>query len=330
MGQRDAAPAAESSTALSSAKRARSQSAEHHLARLEEDDVVVGASRRARRARAAPMKEYAPVRPCSGLGRLRGNRHPDRLQRPLRGEPGPVRQLLAVLRGHPRGRARQPRPRGGRSRGPTRLGADRRRHAVVGDREFLWSFVIVEMKPQPYPSFADLFYLLLYPLQIAGVVMLVWGRIGSRRGSLLLDGAIAACGAAAVGAVLLGPAIADLAAKDTLRTIVDASYPLFDVAVIGCVVGALAVVGLRRDILILFAAMATIAAADTIYLYREASTGYVEGTLLDSVWLIGASVIAFAAWRPVRATDGHEARHGIAAPAVAAFTAIVLLVVGFS
>ncbi len=191
--------------------------------------------------------------------------------------------------------------------------------------EFLWAFVIVEMKPQPYPSFADLFYLLLYPLEIAGVIMLVWGRTGSRRGSVLLDGAIAACGAAAVGAVLLGPAIADLAAKDTLRTIVDASYPIFDVAVIGCVVGALAVVGLRRDVLILLGAMGLIASADTIYLYREASIGYTEGTLLDSVWLIGAAVMAIAAWQPVREGERHEARHGMMVPAIAVLTAIALL-----
>ena len=191
--------------------------------------------------------------------------------------------------------------------------------------EFLWSFVVSEMKPQPYPSIADAFYLLLYPLEISGVIMLAWGRSGSRNASVLLDGAIAACGAAAIGAVLLGPAISDLAAKDVLRTVVESSYPIFDVAVIGCVVGALAVVGPRRDVIVLLGAIAATATADTLYLYQEANGTYVEGTFLDSIWLIGVSAMAIAAWQRPRDDRTREGRHGIVVPTAAALTAIVLL-----
>ena len=192
--------------------------------------------------------------------------------------------------------------------------------------EFLWYFHVADLKPQPYPSIADLFYLLNYPLEITGVILLARGRIDRWRAGLALDSAIAACGAAALGAALLGPALADLAAKNVLRTIVDASYPIFDVAVIGCVVGVLAVVGRRRDVWVLLAAIAVVAAADTIYLYQEAAGTYTEGTLLDSTWLLGAACFALAAWQPASEPGRHETRHGIVVPAAAALMAVALLV----
>ena len=181
--------------------------------------------------------------------------------------------------------------------------------------EFLWTFVVSEMKPQPYPSIADAFYLLLYPLEIAGVVTLVRGRLEGRGAGVLVDGGIAAFGAAAVGAALLGPAISDLAAKDVLQTVVEASYPIFDVMMIGCVIGALAVVGPRRDMLALLAAIALTAAADTAYLSQVTADTYKSGTLLDSVWLLGTTAMGIAAWQLPGKDRRLETRHGMFVPA---------------
>jgi diguanylate cyclase (GGDEF)-like protein len=191
--------------------------------------------------------------------------------------------------------------------------------------EFLWTFVVSEMKPQPYPSIADVFYLLLYPLEIAGVITLVKGRLEGRGAGVLLDGAIAAFGAAAIGAALLGPAISDLAAKDMLQTVVEGSYPIFDVMMIGCVIGALAVVGPRRDMLVLLVAISVVATADTMYLSHEAGGTYKAGTLLDSTWLIGTILMGIAAWQLPREKSQLLTRHGIVVPAAAVLTAIGLL-----
>ena len=191
--------------------------------------------------------------------------------------------------------------------------------------EFLWTFVVSEMQPQPYPSIADVFYLLLYPLEIAGVFTLVRGRLEGRGGGVLIDGAIAAFGAAAVGAALLGPAISDLAAKDVLQTVVEASYPIFDVMMIGCVIGALAVVGPRRDMLALLVAMALTTAADTAYLSQVAAGTYKSGTPLDSVWLLGTTAMGIAAWQLPRKGARHQTRHGMFVPAGAVLTSIGLL-----
>ena len=38
--------------------------------------------------------------------------------------------------------------------------------------------------------------------------------------------------------------------------------------------------------------------ADSAYLYQEATSGYTEGTWLDSMWLAGAILVAGAAWGP--------------------------------
>ena len=195
--------------------------------------------------------------------------------------------------------------------------------------ELYWSFGLPD-QGAPYPSVADLLYLLNYPLAIAGVGILARRWIGGARLQLgtIVDGAIAGVGAAALGAALLGPALAILAREDPARAFVDAAYPLGDVVMIAAVAAAAVVLGWRRDWIPLALGLIAIAAADGLYLYLEATSGYVEGTLLDSGWLIGAALLALAAWQPDqhRPLAGGRTRSAVL-PSLSGLLAIGLLTV---
>ena len=53
----------------------------------------------------------------------------------------------------------------------------------------------------------------------------------------------------------------------------------------------------RRDGLLIAGGLIGSGIADGAYLYQNATSGYVEGTFLDTLWMIAAGLIALAAWR---------------------------------
>jgi diguanylate cyclase (GGDEF)-like protein len=181
----------------------------------------------------------------------------------------------------------------------------------------------------PYPSIADAFYLLDYPLTVAGVLLLAHGGIRRLRGALALDGAIAALGAAALGAALLGPALALYADEDAAAALVTAAYPIFDLMMVGAAAAAAVTLGGRRDFVILAAGLVAMGLTDTIYLYQEATTGYEPSTLLDTGWMLAATLIAVAAWSGRLRDPRHEPvdQHMIVLPAAVSLVAVGLLVV---
>ena len=194
--------------------------------------------------------------------------------------------------------------------------------------EIYWAAIVAGQKPEPYPSPADVLYLLDYPFAIAGLLVLARAHLRRLRLGTILDGAIAAAGAAAIAVTALGPALSSLRSHpDALRMAVDTAYPVFDIAILAVVAGAAAALGWRRDWTLLALGFGTMAVADVLYLRQDATTGYVEGTLLDSSWLIGGAAIALAAVQSLRAEiRGARYAHASLAPTVAAALAIAILV----
>jgi diguanylate cyclase (GGDEF)-like protein len=71
--------------------------------------------------------------------------------------------------------------------------------------------------------------------------------------------------------------------------------------------------------------------ADGAYLYEQAYGGYVAGTPLDTLWLLGALILACAAWQPEGGPVVGEARSPVAivaAPVLAGAIAIGVLAAG--
>ena len=190
-----------------------------------------------------------------------------------------------------------------------------------------WTLVYSDDAKAPYPSLTDALYLLYYPLVAAGVLALAVAGARRLRGTVLLDGAIAGIGAAAIGAALLGPAIAGYSRRDPIAALVDAAYPVGDMVILGGVAAAAVVLGWRRDFALLALGLLAMTAADIAYLYAAATTGYVEGGITDSGWVVAAALTALAAWQPRgRPRELASDARAIALPGLFAVAAIALLV----
>jgi hypothetical protein len=78
----------------------------------------------------------------------------------------------------------------------------------------------------------------------------------------------------------------------------DFAYPFLDVVVVAVILGVWATYGWRRDssLALLLVGFALITVADTTYAIQVHEDTYVARTLLDTLWPIGAVMIAWAAW----------------------------------
>jgi diguanylate cyclase (GGDEF)-like protein len=166
---------------------------------------------------------------------------------------------------------------------------------VVGN--LIYTLVIAKMPDEPYPSLADVFYLLYFlPLYVA-LVALIRTRVARFHASMWLDGLIGALGAAAVAvAVLLGPAL-KMTDDDTAAVITNLAYPTGDVVLLALLVAVGAILGVRRDrtLLLLAAGIVANLVGDVVFLNLAAQGTYVEGGPLDLTWLLASALLALAA-----------------------------------
>ena len=182
----------------------------------------------------------------------------------------------------------------------------------------LWSLVYGGQANVPYPSFADVFWLLWYPLIGAGIVALIRVRIPHFELHRWMDGLAIALVVLAAGFALVIQPLADHARGGTLATVVDFSYPVLDVVIMGSIVGVYGLLGWRPDRMwILIGSgilMTTIADASFAV---QAARGVADGGSYDFVWTLGAVLIAYAAWtRAPRQSGGVERPTGLRAVAL--------------
>jgi diguanylate cyclase (GGDEF)-like protein len=162
--------------------------------------------------------------------------------------------------------------------------------------DLYWTLALSDLDRTPYPSAADAGYLAALPCFYAGIAILIKRRIGHFTTASWLDGAIGGLAAAAIGTAVLAPALVGLTEGDPAAVLTNLAYPLGDILLIGFILGALVVSGVRGAgaFLAISAGLIAWTLGDGIYLYQEATSGYQEGWL-DEVWLIGALLIAGAA-----------------------------------
>lgn len=198
-----------------------------------------------------------------------------------------------------------------------------------GAGDVYWTQVLADMAEIPYPSWADLGYVLSIPCFFVGVALIVKQRVGRFSAASWLDGSAAALAAAALSIALLAPALVDLTSGETSTVLTNLAYPIGDTILLSFLVGALVLTGLRgaTPILIVAAGLAIWALADAYYLYTEATTGWVGGWW-DMLWLGGALMIACAACVSprLRSQRSEDYVPSLFAPALSALTVTVLLV----
>jgi len=187
----------------------------------------------------------------------------------------------------------------------------------------------------PFPSVADIGYLLFYPLMLAALIMLVRSQIRGLTWSVLLDSAVGALGSAAILTALLGPVLSR-AANNTgiIATAFALAYPLFDLLLVAAVAGIVAAPGLtigpRWTFLV--GGLALFAAADIVYALLEVSGAYIVGIPLDAAWALGLAFMAVWVDAAGRTHNGPrvsaEKTPALFVPAIAVAAGLGVLILG--
>jgi diguanylate cyclase (GGDEF)-like protein len=185
----------------------------------------------------------------------------------------------------------------------------------------------------PFPSPADLGYLLYYPLILAALGALTYRQLRHLSWPVILDSAVGALGAAALLAVLLSPIVATaLDEPVSLGSAFALAYPLFNLVLVAGVVGiAAAGMDAGRRWAFLVMGLIVLTAADIVYALRLATDSYVIGTPLDAGWAIGLTLVAV--WVDGSTLPGRPERRGLArhwslvVPALATAAGLGVLIV---
>ena len=147
-----------------------------------------------------------------------------------------------------------------------------------------------------FPSYAEVGYLLFYPLMVAAVIVLVRSQLKGIGRLVALESTIATLGAATLLAVLLDPVIQGALGGDRLLDrAISLAYPLFDLLLLAVMAGIMAAPGINVGPRwwALATGLGIFAAADIAYAVLEHRGAYLAGSPLDATWAIA---LAFITW----------------------------------
>lgn len=164
----------------------------------------------------------------------------------------------------------------------------------------LWTTWVQYLIPQPYPSISDAAFLTFFVFAFPGIGLLVRETVPHTSKTIWVDGLIAALGVAALESILvITPIIKASAGISGVAVATNIAYPIGDMVLVTMVVAVFAVRGWRPGRLwwTLGAGLVLFAAADSVFVLQVTTGKYVTGTPLDSVYLIGTFLMAFAAWQ---------------------------------
>jgi two-component system cell cycle response regulator len=193
--------------------------------------------------------------------------------------------------------------------------------------DLVWTLWLGDLENPPYPSVADGLYLGSYIAIYAGLLVLLRSRLRPIRPAQWLDGAVGGLAAAAVVAALVFPALAGITEGDTIDVAFNLAYPVCDVLLLTLIVMAFGLNRWRVDRAWLLLGLGQFAnvVADSAYSYQSAVGTYVAGSWVDTLWPLGATLTAAAAWQLVPRRTVEELA-GRTLPLTAFFAAIALAV----
>jgi diguanylate cyclase (GGDEF)-like protein len=193
--------------------------------------------------------------------------------------------------------------------------------------DLVWTLWLNDLENPPYPSVADGLYLGSYVGIYAGLLMLLRARLRPIRPAQWLDGAVGGLAAAAIVAALVFPALAGITEGDTIDVAFNLAYPVCDVLQLTLIVMAFGLNRWRVDRSWLLLGLGQLAnvVADSVFSYQSAVGTYVTGSWVDTLWPLGAVLIAAAAWQRVSRRTVEEVA-GRTLPFTACFAAIALAV----
>jgi diguanylate cyclase (GGDEF)-like protein len=161
----------------------------------------------------------------------------------------------------------------------------------------LWFFYRLAEVEHPYPSVADVAYLVLPIATAIALLLLSSGLSRTSRTRLILDGLIVAGSFIIVGWAVVVDELWKSVPSDRMQLAISISYPVLDAAVltIGVLVVARAQRGQRRTPVLLTLAMLGIAMSDGAFVYLTATRQSTATASLYLGWLVGLALFSVAA-----------------------------------
>jgi signal transduction histidine kinase/CheY-like chemotaxis protein len=168
---------------------------------------------------------------------------------------------------------------------------------TIGDA--IWAYYEIILEQSPSPSPADVFYLLSYPLFLAGVIVLPSFRFNaSDRIKLMLDTSIVLISSVIVyWSAIISPTLSANSDADPIIAVLSVAYPIMDLVLFFALVDLL----LRRQsisgskaILLLMAFCGINIITDAYYMQQSLEGTYLSGGLLDAGWILGFLTIGLA------------------------------------
>jgi diguanylate cyclase (GGDEF)-like protein len=180
----------------------------------------------------------------------------------------------------------------------------RRAWLLVGGGLLMWGFsdlytagVLAGQESPPFPTIADVGYLLGYPLVLFGVALLVELRIRKMSLTAWIDVLIGVLSVATLGTTLLMEFVLDNVNGSSIEVGVTVAYPILDLMALSIAVAALALTGWRpgRALALVSVGIGAIAISDAVYVQQSLAGTYTSNDPINSFWSLGAVLIAFGA-----------------------------------
>jgi serine phosphatase RsbU (regulator of sigma subunit) len=170
---------------------------------------------------------------------------------------------------------------------------------VLGQMYFTFYDLVLQQIP-PFPSIADLGYLMEYPFFLLGILLLPARPIPvALRARIALDGLMIMTAALTFSwYFVLGPVIRQ-GSGTVLAKAVSAAYPLADIVLIACLLILALRPGehtLRVAAYLLALGLLFVVVLDSIYGYQTLNDLYVTGTILDVGWPLAYMLIGLGAF----------------------------------
>ena len=138
-----------------------------------------------------------------------------------------------------------------------------------------------------FPSVGDVFYLAVYPLLVAGLLILIRARSAGRDRGSLLDASVITVGLGLLAWVFLIEPYTQLEGLGGLERLMSIAYPLMDVLLLAVAARLAMGSGTRSPSFHLIGlGIVSLLATDSVYGYIELHSGYGQGGLLDAGWLL--------------------------------------------
>jgi serine phosphatase RsbU (regulator of sigma subunit) len=170
---------------------------------------------------------------------------------------------------------------------------------VLGQMGFTYYDLVLRQAP-PFPSFADIGYLIEYPFFLLGILLLPSRPIPvASRTRVVLDGLMIMTAALTFSwYFVLGPVVQQ-GTETTLAKVVATAYPLADIVLIACLVILALRPGehaLRPAVRLLALGLGLVVVMDSIYAYQTLNETYVTGTLFDVGWPVAFMILGLGAF----------------------------------